>query len=252
MLYIVLAKNDIIMCENGNGIFSLPNDMHIKQLEPNIEVLFANEAEYVVTIVDEQQLPDHFKLMNIRYVLNHIDFNITIRIIYYQQLFQYYIANTFCGRCGTRTIKQTKNKFVFCSSCENELYPHIAPCIMVRIHKGDQILMARGVNFPPNRWGLIAGFVEIGETLEEAVIREVKEEVGLGITDINYWGSQPWTFPSTTLMIGFTAHYASGEIVMDTNEIIEAGFFNRKTIPGMPSSKYSIASRLIDDYLQQE
>ncbi|MFO0320003.1 MAG: NUDIX domain-containing protein [Neisseriaceae bacterium] len=186
MLNIILAKDDIIMCEREGGTLSLPNSQDVIQLEKITEVLFVDDSECVVTIIDVSQLPSQFKLMNILYVLNHVDFYTTVRIIYYQQLFRYYTSNVFCGSCGSKTDKQLNSKFVYCNVCEHEIYPHIAPCIMVRIHKDDEILMARGVNFPPGRWGLIAGFVEIGETLEEAVIREVKEEVGLEISDIKY------------------------------------------------------------------
>ena len=249
MLYIILIKDDIIMIEDRDGNFSLPNFNDLQQIEKYATVLLSSEAEYVVTLTDVMYLPSNFKPTNIRFVLNHIDLSTTLRVIYYQQLNQYYIANVYCGRCGNQTNRQTRNKFVFCSTCDSEKYPHIAPCIMVRIHRGDEILMARGVNFPPNRWGLIAGFVEIGETLEDAVAREVKEEVGLEIKSIRYWGSQPWTFPSTTLMVGFTAEYAGGEIKLDPVEILEAGFFTRDTIPGMPSSRFSLASRLINEYL---
>lgn len=254
MLYIVLTQTDILMVtsEEQNNVLSLPTRDNIAQLEDFTQVLSSNDTEHVLVISNSSGIPSNFKIINIRFVLNHVDFNVATRVIYYQQLFQYYCSNKYCGKCASPTIRREKTKFVFCPSCASEIYPHIAPCIMVRIHKGNDILMARGVNFPPNRWGLIAGFVEIGETLEEAVFREVKEEVGLEIENLKYWGSQPWIFPNITLMVGFTATYKSGDIAVQPNEIIEAEFFSRNNIPGMPSSKYSIASKLINDYLEND
>ncbi len=252
MLYIALTQNDILMIGNDEHSPMLLGLSEIKQIEGISSILHKSDTEHVVVLNDESLLPKYFSIINIRFVLNHVDIDTATRIVYYQQLLQYYTSNKFCGSCGVATIRQNTNKFVFCSNCQSEIYPRIAPCIMVRIHKNNDILMARGVNFPKGRWGLIAGFVEIGETLEEAVIREVKEEVGLEICEINYWGSQPWSFPNTTLMVGFTANYKSGELVLDNTEIEEAGFFNATNIPGTPSSQFSIAAKLINDFLKKE
>ncbi|MFN7095477.1 MAG: NAD(+) diphosphatase, partial [Burkholderiales bacterium] len=189
--------------------------------------------------------------INLRQALNHFEEFTVSQVVYYQQLAHYYTTHKFCGICGRLTQRGRKNKFVMCHSCNTEIYPHIAPSVIVRIHKDDSILMARGVNFPVGVWGLIAGFVEIGESLEQAVKREVKEEVGIEVTNIRYWGSQPWPFPNNSLMMGFTADYVSGTITPQVEEIGAAGFYSRDNLPGMPSISYSIASKMITDYLQQ-
>ena len=108
--------------------------------------------------------------------------------------------------------------------------------------------MARSPHFPPGVYGLIAGFVDVGENIEEAVHREVKEEVGLQIKNLLYYGSQPWPFPDS-LMLAFTADYASGEIVMDQDEIEDAGWYRHDNLPGLPSVALSIAMKLIDDFV---
>lgn len=150
----------------------------------------------------------------------------------------------FCGRCGNPTEIASAERARRCPSCGLTAFPRLSPAIIVLIEKGDQILMARGRGFPERFFGIIAGFVEAGETLEEAVRREVREEVGLEIADVRYQGSQPWPFPHA-LMIGFTARYASGEIQIQESELADAGWFGVDDLPRIPS-KLSIARRLVD------
>ena len=121
--------------------------------------------------------------------------------------------------------------------------------MIVRIERENTILMARGINFVPGAWGLIAGFVEIGESLEECVKREVKEEVGIEVSDIHYWGSQPWPFPNNSLMIGFTAKYSGGELILDKSEIEAAGFYPAHALPGKPSVSSSIAGQMVEEFV---
>ena len=135
-----------------------------------------------------------------------------------------------------------------CEHCGKEVWPQLATAIIVLIHKGEnEVLLARGRNFKSDFFGLIAGFVETGETLEEAVRREVREEIGLEINNIRYFGSQPWPYPSG-LMVGFNADYVSGEIHVQREELQKAGWFHRDHLPKLPE-KLSIARKLIDDWL---
>jgi NAD+ diphosphatase len=130
-------------------------------------------------------------------------------------------------------------------------YPRISPAIIVavtrRFEDGMRILLARNHRFPPGRYSVIAGFVEAGETLEECVRREVEEETGIQVDNIRYFGSQPWPFPNS-LMIGFTAEHAGGEIVIGAGEIADAQWFAPDALPLLPP-KISIARRLIDDFV---
>jgi len=116
------------------------------------------------------------------------------------------------------------------------------------VEKDGQVLLARSTRFPAKFYSVLAGFVEPGETLEDTVHREIKEEVGIKVSDIRYFGSQPWPFPDS-LMIGFTAKYASGEIKIDETEIAEAGWFSPEKLPAIPG-KVSIARQLIDRFLE--
>ncbi len=154
----------------------------------------------------------------------------------------------FCSRCGVTTVHDAKLFERKCPTCALSFFPRISPSIIVRITRDDHILMARSPHFPIGVYGLIAGFVDVGESIEEAVHREVQEEVGLKIKNLKYWGSQPWPFPDS-LMLAFTAEYASGEIAMDPTEIDDAGWYKHDNLPGLPSTALSIGTKLINDFI---
>lgn len=152
----------------------------------------------------------------------------------------------FCGRCGTATERVPGERARRCPACGLIAYPRITPAVIVLIERGERVLLARGHAFQPGRFGIIAGFVEPGETLEEAVRREVHEEVGIEIDAVDYFGSQPWPFPHG-IMIGFRARHRAGEIAIDESEIAEAGWYDLQSLPTIPG-KMSIARQLLDDW----
>ena len=159
-------------------------------------------------------------------------------------------ANQFCGRCGAKTRSHATERAKECPHCGLLLFPRLAPAIIVLIQRGHEILLARGRRFESPIYSTIAGFVEPGETLEEAVLREVKEETGITVKDIRYFGSQPWPFPHS-LMVGFTASYASGEIALSDGENVDAHWFIADDLPQLPG-KLSIARKLIDSFVEKE
>jgi NAD+ diphosphatase len=136
-----------------------------------------------------------------------------------------------------------------CPRCGLTQYPRIAPAVIVLVRRGEQALLARNGRFPVPFFSTLAGFTEIGETLEETIHREIYEEVGIKVRDAKYRGSQPWPFPHS-LMVGFTAEYESGDIKVDGEEIAEARFFSAHDLPLIPP-KISIARRLIDGWLDE-
>lgn len=137
-----------------------------------------------------------------------------------------------------------------CPSCGFVNYPRISPAMIVAVTRGREILLAKGSRFQGGFYSVLAGFVEPGETFEECVEREIKEEVGLKVKNINYFGSQPWPFPDS-LMVGFTAEYAGGDITIDNKEILDAGWYTAEGLPLIPGNG-SIARRLIDWYVQKQ
>jgi NAD+ diphosphatase len=150
----------------------------------------------------------------------------------------------FCGQCGAPTRQSHQERAKTCDTCGLVTYPRTSPAIIVLVRKDDKVLLARSPRFPPGLHSILAGFVEPAETLEEAIHREVREETGIEVTNIRYMGSEPWPFPNS-LMIGFVADYAGGDIVIDNNEIISAGWFDRDHLPALPSPM-SISRSLID------
>jgi NAD+ diphosphatase len=151
-----------------------------------------------------------------------------------------------CPRCGgpTERIEQEWGKR--CPACKYEHYPHLHPAVIVLVRDGDRVLLARKAIWAPGRYALVAGFVDNGECLEGAVRREVKEEVGVDVKDIQYVGSQNWPFPSQ-LMIGFVAQYAGGEVTIDREELEDARWFPRDGLPIGPA-RHSIAGFIIEHY----
>ncbi len=164
------------------------------------------------------------------------------------QLVAWERTHRYCGRCGTPTEPAPGERAKRCPACGLLAFPRLAPAVIVLVTRGDdEMLLARNANFPVAMYSTIAGFVEPGETLEEAVRREVKEEVGVELDDVRYVASQPWPFPHS-LMLGFTARWAGGDIEIDGREIADAQWFHRDALPMIPPPM-SIARRLIDSFV---
>lgn len=166
------------------------------------------------------------------------------------QIVEWARTHRFCGRCGEPTRHSDNDRSVVCPSCSLLAFPRLAPAIITLVTRGEgddqQALLARGANFGVPMYSCLAGFVEPGESLEQAVTREVEEEVGLVVDQVDYVASQPWPFPHS-LMLGFRARWVSGDIVPDPTEIADAQWYSRDELPMIPPH-ISIARRLIDDW----
>lgn len=149
----------------------------------------------------------------------------------------------YCGQCGGKTVQNSPIS-KHCPGCGMDIFPKISVAVLALITKDDSTLLVRARNFSGPFYGLVSGFLETGESLEECVRREVLEETALHIEDIRYFGSQPWPFPSS-LMVGFTARYKSGTICLQEDELLEADFFRRDELPLLPS-KLSLTRQMID------
>ena len=166
------------------------------------------------------------------------------------QLLEWDRTHQWCGRCGTPTERRGKERTRCCPAFELIVYPRLSPVIMVRVVYDGRILLARAPRFAPGVYSVLAGFVEAGETLEQALHREVAEEVGLQVNNLRYFASQSWPFPHS-LMIAFTADYAGGQVRVDGREIAEADWFTPDDLPDLPSPM-SMAWRLIQDFVTPE
>ena len=206
---------------------------------------------YAVELAESLELPEGAALEGLRPLYGRLPdgvFEVAGRAV---QILLWDQTHRFCGRCGTPTVNAPAERAKLCPKCGLLSFPRLSPAVIMLVQRGDDLLLARNRAFAGGFFSVLAGFVEPGETLEEAVAREVREEVALELRDIRYFGSQPWPFPHS-LMIGFTAHYVSGEIHPQADEIVEAAWFSRKgELPQLPG-KLSIARRLIDWFIERD
>ncbi len=216
--------------------FSLLRSLYIGTLE--------NKHLFASDVAIGSKAPEGWvwvSLKDLHSILNTDHYSIAGRAM---QLIEWDRTHTHCGCCGSPTFLRKEERCRECPSCGHLAYPKIAPAIMALVKKGNEILLARSPHFPEKVYSVLAGFVDPGETLEQCVIREVFEEVGLKVKNVCYFGSQPWPF-SRSLMIGFICEWAEGDIRIDPVEIEDAAWFSLDHLPEIPTH-LSLARTLID------
>lgn len=200
--------------------------------------------------IDSQEQPDpmQYQKGNLYHILGRVDERIFALAGRAQQLLDWERDHQFCGRCGGRMRSDQAERAMRCDPCHSINYPRIAPCVIVLITRGEELLLARNASFPQPMYSTLAGFIEAGESAEETLIREVREEVGVEVHNLRYFQSQSWPFPNQ-LMLGFFAEYAGGEIVCDEIEIADAQWFHYTELPMIPPVA-SISGQLIEHHIQ--
>jgi len=166
-----------------------------------------------------------------------------------RQILEFNRTHKYCGQCGSETEQHEKDLALYCPACTMVFYPRISPCIIVLVTRGEELLLAKGRKNIGGIYTTLAGFVEAGETIEQAVHREVQEETGVIIGNLKYFSSQPWPFPHQ-LMLGFHAEYHSGEICIDKDEILDAAWWHYSNLPKTLIPE-SIAGKLISSYIEK-
>ncbi len=205
----------------------------------------ANDHIYVA-ILDEP-LPDGIALRSLIYETQPDEFSLLARA---SQLEHWWKSHQFCGACAAPTQLNAQEMALHCTNCDALYYPRISPCIIVLIRKGNQCLLAEHTRSTAGRYSTLAGFIEVGESAEEALAREVYEEVGIRVRNIEYVTSQNWPFPSQ-LMLGFFADYHDGVITVDGDEITDAKWFTNNSLPEVPPQG-TIARHLIDAFFETQ
>jgi len=195
----------------------------------------------------DQAAPPGYEMSGLRELFGRLEEEVQAVAGRAFQTVEWYLNHAFCGRCGTPTELVAAERARGCKGCGAAYFPRINPAVIMLVERDGQMLLARNRAFRGPFYSALAGFVEPGESLEEAVAREVEEEVGLEIERIEYFGSQPWPFPSQ-LMIGFTAHHRAGDIRLQDGELMEARWFSAGELPSMPG-RFSLARRLIDAFV---
>ncbi|MBA3661806.1 MAG: NAD(+) diphosphatase [Gammaproteobacteria bacterium] len=252
--WFVFQDDRLLLTQNPQG--RLPSPQQLLQLNKNFLRHFAvgqfNQIDcYCAEIATDIALPHDVIAIPLKKSFEILGHEWFVAATKSYSVINWDKNHRFCGRCGSKTIHKVGVFERICTHCQLVLYPRISPSMIVLIKRDDTILMARSPHFPPGVFGLIAGFVEMGESIEDTVHREVHEEVGIQVKNLQYFGSQSWPFPDA-LMIGFIADYAMGELKIDNIEIEQAGWYHYTNLPGRPSSKLSIAGRLLDHYIAEQ
>jgi NAD+ diphosphatase len=196
------------------------------------------------------RLPEGFVKLDLRGWLGRVDGPLFYLAGRAKQIIDWNRTHQYCGQCGAEMVDHEADRAKHCHDCGLISYPRLSPSIIVLVRKGDQMLLARNAGWPNGMFSTLAGFVEPGESIEQTVHREVFEEVGLRVTNLKYFGSQSWPFPNS-LMLGFHADYASGEIVCEDEEIAEAHWFDWDDLPNAPPGT-AISRWLIDAFIEEK
>lgn len=250
--YFVFCKDELLLWRQADGSFTIPLTEEppttVKPWTTILNVAPLDGIEVKTYSIDQWPADTDVETCPLRQSYYKLPLPLYLKAGKCAELL-YWDRNTrFCGVCGG-TMRLHTDISKRCEMCGKEVWPQLATAIIVLIHRGpDEVLLARGRSFKTHFFGLIAGFVETGETLEQAVEREVMEETGLRIKNIRYFSSQPWPYPSG-LMVGFNADYDEGELRIERSELAEAGWFTRDHLPQLPE-KLSIARKLIDAWMK--
>jgi NAD+ diphosphatase len=250
--WIFVSGTGIVIKSPAAGIFSRENPAH-HGLDPGQSLYIGhmgNTPVYAADIPAGSPVPDGWSFSDIRSLSAKISDDELAIAALAVQLVDFDRTTRYCGRCGTKTHPLRSERSKLCPGCNQITYPRLSPAIIVLVQNGDSILLARSPGFPAGMYSLIAGFAEPGETIEGTVQREVSEEVGLTVKNIRYAASEPWPFPHS-LMIGFTADYAGGDLLIDNKEIESAGWFCRDNLPPLPAT-LSLSRALIDAWVKKE
>ena len=221
-------------------------NLQLPKVEKLASDLHIHHNDHVIArdLLEHESVPDGYQLIPIRELIQLWSTTEFLQASRAVQLLEWRRNHKFCSHCGHATEIHSKEYAMVCPACGYHQYPRVQPCVITIITKGDdELLLAKSARNKSNMYGLIAGFVEVGETLEEAVQREAFEEVGVKLKNICYMSSQPWPFPSN-LMIAFHAEYDSGDIQLQLEEISDAQFFKFDQLPEIPF-KGSIAPSMI-------
>jgi NAD+ diphosphatase len=240
-LYILLHRNQVLIEKDQHFLIPFTHF----QPDAKMNAIYCGQwKSQDVFVCRFETLPKGFEEIGLRDLLFLQDEDNYLILSRAHQLSTWDRDHKFCGRCGTSMTEKFPTEHTkICPKCHLRHYPRISPCVIISIRKGNQVLLARGPQAPKGKYSNIAGFVEAGETLEQAVAREIREEVGLEVTNIRYVSSQPWSFPHQ-LMVGFFADYESGDITPAPGEIEEADWYDIDDLPYIPN-QVTISGQLI-------
>lgn len=252
--WFVFCKTDVMLEKNEDGTYTIPLSeecpITLKEWQTPHRITPMDDGTEVRTVSIDAPITnqERYEMCGLRPSFYKLSKQLYLKAGKCQEILYWDKSTQFCGVCGA-PMKLHTDISKRCTNCGKEVWPQLATAIIVLIHRGDDVLLVHARNFKGDFYGLVAGFVETGETLEEAVRREVMEETGLTITNLRYFGSQPWPYPCG-LMVGFNADYVSGEVHLQRSELSKGAWFNKNNLPTIPE-KLSIARKLLDNWLNE-
>ncbi len=253
-LWFVFQKDRLLLKTNNNGcLIPCSRDLAQFNLFPiRKQYLGAMDGLpcYAAEMPEAAALADGLILQGLRETFDRLEEELIWIAGRANQLVDWSRNHQFCGQCGHPTEDRTEERAKICPACGLTNYPRLSPAVIVAVVKGDRLLLASNKRFKPGFYSVLAGFVEPGENLEECVAREIREEVGISVKNIRYFGSQPWPFPNS-LMVAFVADYAGGQIRIDPSEIVDAAWFAAENLPYIPP-RITIARHLIDWFVNRK
>jgi len=250
--WFVFCKSDLLLERKPDGSFTVPLSENppvpLKEWTHVMNITPMSDGTPVKTFLIEGPLTDQsqYEMCGLRKSFYKLPLVLYKKAGKCHELLYWDVNTQFCGVCGA-PMKMHTDISKRCTNCGKEVWPQLATAIIVLVSRGDEVLLVHARNFASDFYGLVAGFVETGETLEQAVHREVMEETGVTITNLRYFGSQPWPYPCG-LMVGFTADYVSGDIHLQRSELSRGGWFTKYNLPTIPE-KLSIARMILDHWI---
>jgi NAD+ diphosphatase len=256
--WFVVRQGKVLVYEGPEGLTipRRPGEPPVPEFARHVIGTLRGVISYAVDAGDDDTLgePEGYRWVPLRGLFGQVDDVTWTAAGRAEQIVAWDRTHRFCGRCGSETQRHPNERARVCPNCRLMQFPRLSPATITLVTRGEreeEVLLAHGRQFGARFYSCIAGFVEPGESLEQCVAREVEEEVGITVRDVRYFSSQPWPFPNS-LMIGFQARYASGELNLQESEIVDAGWFTADNLPPHPQGGMSIAGWLIEDWLRRQ
>lgn len=255
--WLIFRGADLLVMDEGETATLPQSSLDLQFLRQHYLGRIDGEAAcihcFAAEVTEEAETPDGMQFTGLRQLFTRLPTDHLWLAGRAVQIIDWDRTHQFCSRCATPNEILEHERAKKCPNCGLVTYPRISPAIIVRVDRVidgvPHLLLARNGRWRRGWYSVLAGFVEPGETLEQCVHREVFEEAGLRLKNVRYFGSQPWPFPNS-LMVAFTAEYASGDIVLEEEELEDADWFTIDNLPNLPSSM-SIARQMVDDFVQQ-